>query len=140
VTPLLYMVGDTGLEPVTSSVKLVMYRFYALFPGISLAVDLLWVRLWVFFPYSYCHCHSVAYCSPGSEEEDMTMALMLKTQRDGSLRDCWYGVYTESDGVNLGGGGSGELVKQGKRRVARRAIGDERPPGIAFSIFAALIA
>lgn len=33
------------------------------------------------------------------------MALMLKTQRDGTLRDCWYGVYTESNGnrkvVNL---------------------------------------
>lgn len=26
------------------------------------------------------------------------MALMLKTQRDGSLRGNWYGVYTESDG------------------------------------------
>jgi len=24
---------------------------------------------------------------------------MLKKQRDGSLRDCWYGVYTESDGT-----------------------------------------
>ncbi len=33
------------------------------------------------------------------------MGLMLKTQRDGALRDCWYGVYTESNGrrkvVNL---------------------------------------
>ena len=27
------------------------------------------------------------------------MGLMLKKQRDGSLRDCWYGVYTESDGT-----------------------------------------
>ncbi len=27
------------------------------------------------------------------------MALMLKTQRDGTLRDCWYGVYAESDGT-----------------------------------------
>lgn len=27
------------------------------------------------------------------------MALMLKTQRDGRLRDCWYGVYTEADGT-----------------------------------------
>jgi len=27
------------------------------------------------------------------------MGLMLKKQRDGSLRDCWYGVYAESDGT-----------------------------------------
>ncbi len=26
------------------------------------------------------------------------MALMLKRQRNGALRDDWYGVYTESDG------------------------------------------
>ncbi len=53
------------------------------------------------------------------------MALMLKTQRDGTLRECWYGVYTDADGsrkvVNLG------VKVQGNPPASRRVAepGDE---------------